>query len=87
MATKDESKQAFPVPVPSEPGCAGMTLREWYIGHAPEMPVAWFNAWCAVMVGDLAIMGPAVVAGAHAEARAEWAVTWADRVLGLTAGK
>lgn len=54
MSAQNDGGPAFPVPVTEGPmsgniidgqhfGNAGMTLRDYFIAHAPEMPQPWFQ--------------------------------------------
>jgi len=40
----DDSGQAFPVPISTLKEERGMTIRNYYMAHAPEMP-EWFKEW------------------------------------------
>lgn len=71
MDYSNKGGPAFPHPSPPEswgdPRC-GMTLRDWFAGHAPEMPEQWLQDTLAE--------------GGHLlEALAAWNYSYADAML------
>ncbi len=77
MSKIEDGGPAFPGPLQENPrdghlyGDAGMSLRDYYMAHAPEPPQWWRDAHVE-SVDNL---------GHAAEAMAQWAAVYADALI------
>jgi len=75
MTIKNTGGPAFPLII-EEDGCItqvhkGMTLRDWFAGHAPEMPEQWWEDTLHDLGGR----------AHYAEAIASWRYFYADAMI------
>jgi hypothetical protein len=83
MSVKNEP--AFPVTFTDKSGqiaptFTGMTLRDWFAGHAPDMPDWWYQVFCGIEKNK-AQQNRSYIMRGQLEAICEWRLEYANRQL------